>query len=532
MAIAAETLQSRLEDRAGEDGPLRLLARLEASGRFHRDSGLGRIFHPGRLSLRERRPSDSLHVVVHGDHIAAHVDRLSPLGTTSSPSPYSFRRAAGHNLAGMIHDLGRLVRGRQGDHRCALDCQWVWDDASSPPDPDDLLDPAAHAWSVQLEARVRGRLDEARLRAALARAAGWREGHVPLLCECPDDDALAAVRDDLLRAPAGPGDQPPLAVRLARHPGGDVVMLNVNHAAADGPGALGVLRVIAAAYAGEVDVPAVDFLSTSDVPVRPAGAPESRLIVAGRTLVERLRDALARPARLAPDGAEDRPGYGFHHRRLTAEETRGVVDAQRAGSSRDRLLAGLHLAVGEWNRDHGAGGHRVGVLVPVDLRSGHWRDATVGNFSVTARVSTGPRHRTRPEAALRGVGTQGTRNRRTRTGVALIAALDRAGLLALWARQSIVVLQPLTRHRYVDTALLANLGWLDRVPTFGADAGGATELWFSVPARSPVALCVGAATVSGRLHLVLRHPYRMLGPDAARRFMDLYLAQLRRLARS
>ena len=32
--------------------------------RFHRDSGIGRLFHPGRLSLRENVPSNSLHVVV------------------------------------------------------------------------------------------------------------------------------------------------------------------------------------------------------------------------------------------------------------------------------------------------------------------------------------------------------------------------------------------------------------------------------------------------------------------------------------
>lgn len=144
----------------------------------------------------------------------------------------------------------------------------------------------------------------------------------------------------------------------------------------------------------------------------------------------------------------------------------------------------------------------------------------MGNFSVTARVSTGRRHRSSTAKALEVVTAQTNRNRRSRTGTALLEALDRSGLLALWAKQSVVVLQPVAGNRDVDTAMLCNLGRLIDLPTFGGDAGKTLEVWFSPPTRIPAGLSIGAATVSGRPHLVLRYPHRLFSEDAAhaRRF--------------
>jgi len=184
-----ETLQSQLS--GGPDGPagdqqpgpadgetpppitdpVALLHDLETSGRFHRDTGFGRLFHPGSISFRENRPNDSLHIVVHDDRIAAHVDRVSPLGTRAGGSiRYSLRRAATHNLVGMAQDTVQLLRGRQGDHRSELDCEWLWEPGRGVPDASDLLDPEASAWSVHFEARVAGSLDVARSSAATTSA--------------------------------------------------------------------------------------------------------------------------------------------------------------------------------------------------------------------------------------------------------------------------------------------------------------------------------------------------------------------------
>lgn len=514
--------------------PIAVLGRLEAAGRFHRDTGFGRILHPGSASFRENRTTQSLHVVVNGDHIGAHVDRISPLVLNpDNPTRYSVQRAAVHNAAGIAQDLISVLRGRQGDHRSELDCEWIWAPDGSVPDPADLLDPGESDWSLQLEARVSAPLDDARLRAALAAALGRRPPQHEMLevVDAPDDASLGAARLRLHGRPAAVSEWPPLRATLAHHPDGDVLLLSLNHATADGPAALAVLRAIAAAYRGDPDPPRPDFLAVNDLPVRPASAPVPWVVAWYRHRVERLRDRLAHPARMAPEQPVDEPGPGFHFVRLTVEETRRVIDASRPGTGRNLLLAGLHLAIGEWNSQHGTPGRRIGVLVPVDLRPPGWNEEMVGNFSVTARVSTSRRHRAGPRTALGAVRTQKTRNKRVRTGIALVEALERSGLLPLWAKQSLVVLQPLTRNRFVDTALFADLGWVDEPPSFGHGAD-VVDVWFSTPARTPECLCIGAVTVAGRLHLTFRYPKRLLGADAARRFVDCYLTQIRLVAES
>ncbi|MEA2274355.1 MAG: hypothetical protein QOI98_3063, partial [Solirubrobacteraceae bacterium] len=246
LAEDAPSLQSGLETTDGRraDGagagdrsagptisdPVALLHHLDVSGHVHRDSRIGRIFHPGRVSLRENVATDSLHIVVEGNHLKAHVDGVSPLAVDSEDrSRYSARRAVAHNLAGMAGDLVWLLRGRQGDHSCVLDCEWIAADAASA-EPE-LLDPTAAAWSVQLEARVAGTLDEARLRAALGAVLGTDAlQRDPLdVVDCHDDEALETARARLQSLVVAVGARPPLHVYLARHPAGDVLMLNLNH---------------------------------------------------------------------------------------------------------------------------------------------------------------------------------------------------------------------------------------------------------------------------------------------------------------
>ncbi len=516
--------------------PVALLRQLDGSGHFHRDGSFGRLFHRGMISLREDVPSDSLHISVDGNHVSAHVDEVSPLAVeTEGPSRYSLHRALAHNLVGMTRDFVWLLRGRQGDHSCVLDCEWVTSETPSAPAAAQL-DPRAGAWSVHVEARVAGALDETRLRAALGTVlcnGGGPRRELLDVVECSDDDALAAARDALQSTPVAVTDDPPLHACLARHPDGDVVLLNLNNAAADGVAAMAVLHAIARAYRADgASDAALDFLAGNDLPVRPSPPSASVAWRMLKRVVEWLRDRLARPGRIASDGAVDRPGYGYHLVALPAAETLHAVAGTGPGSERNVLMAALHLAIGDWNRQHGMPGWRIGVLEPANLRPPRWPQHMIGNFSVTARLSTNCRERRRPTSALGAINAQRARNKRTRTGVALIAGLQRAGLLSLWAKQSTVVLQPLTGNRLVDSAMLSDLGWMDAAPSFGPDAGETTQLWFSAPARSPLSLCVGAVTAGGRLHLTFRYPHRLFGADAARRFAACYLQHVRSVADS
>ncbi|MBW3555799.1 MAG: hypothetical protein KY454_02560 [Actinobacteria bacterium] len=546
---------------------------LERDPGFRRDTGLGRIYHCGKASFRELSPTGSLHVIIDGSRVSAHIDRISPLRARDDGSiGYSWTRAAAHNLQGMADDGLRLLRGQRRRHRCRLECDLIWiddDDAASGIDPEiiegemkipfsvvdeavHLIDSEAAPWSIQLEVRVPDRLDESRLRQAFSQAMArhdmararkapsrrslhqdhWeiRPGTDidPLrVVECPDDEALSAIRSELQSLPVPLAESPPLRARLARHPEGDVLMLNASHAAMDGYGALRVLRSVANAYAGDEDpAPQVGAADAREHLGRLTSAGRAIRIRRRLALAEKARDLVSRPARVAPDGATDEAGYGFHHLALSKSLTQALVGLDDDATVNDVLLASLHLAIGRWNEGHGKRCRRIGVLVPANLRPPQWRHDIVGNFSLPARVSTSVRHRRHRDAALRAVTAQTRRKKATGMGTGLLELLDHSRRLPLWAKQTLVMALPLSGDRLVDTAMLSNMGRLDEPVSFGADAGAVVEAWFSPPARMPLGLTVGAVTIDDRVHLAFRYRHRLLSGDAAARFAQLYLDEV------
>ncbi len=95
---------------------------LEASGRFHRDSRLGRIYHRGAASYRELRPTDSFHVVIDASRVSVHVDRISPLKRRPDGSVrLSLTRILAHNLAGVHGEVTRRLRRPAGSPRRTVD---------------------------------------------------------------------------------------------------------------------------------------------------------------------------------------------------------------------------------------------------------------------------------------------------------------------------------------------------------------------------------------------------------------------------
>ena len=418
-----------------------------------------------------------------------------------------------------------------------------------------LLDSPSEPWSIQLELRVSGRLEESRLRAALGEALArhpmararqlptsardrqyrWEITPEPNLdplrvVECADDDALAVARVDLysLRVPLA--ESPPLRVRLAHHPAGDLVMLNVNHAAFDGFGCLRVLRSTARAYARTED-PLPDIELAAARQVRSNLATDDLRTRASRLagIVQKLGDLAVAPARIAPEQGSDQPGYGFHHTSLSAEQTETLSSQGHRGTVNDVLVAALNLAIAGWNFDHGAATGRISVILPVNFRPREWREEMAVNHVLMTWVTTTATDRQSPKATLEAVAAQTESIKKTGTGTTLVEVLALSPRLPLWAKQSLSPLLRLTGSRLVDTALLSNLGQLDTAPSFGPDAGQTVEAWFSAPARMPCGLSLGVATVAGRMHLVFRYRHPLFGPDAASRFAQRYLAELYRL---
>ncbi len=382
-----------------------------------------------------------------------------------------------------------------------------------------LLDVATAPWSIQLEVRVRGHLDEVRLRAAVAEAVRRHpmararklpsrlRAHVdnwaitpgaaidPLrVVDCPDDDSVAATREELQGISVPLTESPPLRVVLARTPRGDFVMLNVNHAAMDGFGVLRVLRSIARAYTGAADpIPSMDFERTRNLTSQLATRPLSIRIRRQLALASRLRDLVAPPARVAAEGVADEAGYGFVHFRLSESQTDALIEgaAGRTEGSpgaratvNDALLAALHMAIADWNARHRVSCRRIGVLVPANLRPQEWREEMVGNFSLPARIETTRHNRATAQRTLEAIATQTRRKKQVGMGTAFIQLLGQTRLIPLWAKRALVLALPLTGNRLVDTAMLSNIGRLDDLPSFedGSGAGAVEELWFSPPA--------------------------------------------------
>ena len=414
------------------------------------------------------------------------------------------------------------------------------------------LERASTPWNIQLEVGSTGTLDEARMHAALAATCSRHpllrarvERHSPLerryswhvdppgaeldlrplrVVDCPDDDALAKVRTELY-SPSIPLDTtPPLRAVLARRPHGDLLLLATSHVPTDGMSCLRIARTLTAAYRGDDDpgdpLPLERARDLSELGARSLGERVDRALEGSRKLVE----ALSPPTRVADADVTDREGFGHTHHRLSTQETSTLVKGRPDGVSvNDVLLAALHLAVQRWNDAHDETTERVGLMMPVNLRPAAWSTEVVGNYASFVTVSTSPEDRTDLATAVRAVAEQTTDLRRAARAGGLKDLMDLVNPLPLGVKRLMPVLLPVTGDRFVDSAVLSNLGRVAAPPTFDAkdtDPDDA-ELWFSPPARMPMGVGLGVVSTATRLHLVLRHQFRRLGPSAARDFLHL-----------
>src|SRR5207302_1220809 len=151
-----------------------------------------------------------------------------------------------------------------------------------------------------------------------SRSYGWEiSPHTDIdplrIANCSGDRELADIRSrfESLRVPLI--ESPPVRVCLAHDPAGDVVLLNINHAASDPIGGLRLLHSVAWAYAGAADpLPDLDPLAVRDVADLLLARDVPTEVRRFALLAEKARDLVAVPVRVAPDEGVDRPGYGIH----------------------------------------------------------------------------------------------------------------------------------------------------------------------------------------------------------------------------
>jgi NRPS condensation-like uncharacterized protein len=413
------------------------------------------------------------------------------------------------------------------------------------------LQDARSPWNVQVETAVDGRLDEATLHQAVlattrrhplarARLAPWRrcdrtywwrfaeEADVcPVrLARCADEAALEELRRQLHGERIGLGMSPGFRVVLARCASHDVVLLSANHVVADGVGALRLMQSIGRAYRG-VDDPLdpLPLHEARDLAALLAPAEHTERGPRRWEVLRRVREALDPPARLVGGGATGPRGMGFVCRVVDLDELPALSDRAPQTSINDVLLAALHLTVDRWNPAVDAGTGRVGVMMPVNLRPQERFWEVVGNFASMVSISTHPADRVDLRTATAAIAAQTREKRREARARGLfdlleVAAGTRIGIKRLVAR----LLPVLGGERFIDTAVLSNLGRLAEPPSFGGDVP--PELWFSPPCDRACSIGIGVVTVGQSLMVSVRHRTEVFDRSAAEAFTDAFVAQL------
>jgi NRPS condensation-like uncharacterized protein len=409
------------------------------------------------------------------------------------------------------------------------------------------LDRDTEPWTVHYELRLGVHLDADRLSAAIAQAADlhplarsrlapWRlqdRGYdweiadrlddVPLrIAECADEAALGAERERLFCTSPSLMSAPPFNIVLARGPAGDSVMLNLHHAAGDGISAARLLLSITRAYAGEPDpVPPLDPLAVHDVRALAAARSAREVSARRRAMLTASWRPVVQPARVARDGGDDRPAYGFECFALSVAESRRLFARHpKTATVNDVLLAALAIAIGRWNAEHGRRASPIALSMPVNLRPPEWQHEIFSNFASWVTVWVRPQRGEELNSVVSRVAQRTGAIKRDRLGGMAVDMLSVTSRLMIAAKRWFAHMKVFTAAAVVDTASLSNLGALDPLPAlFG---GPEVALWFSPPSQMPLGVGVGAVTLRDRLYVTMRYRHAQFDRGAARRFAELY----------
>lgn len=415
------------------------------------------------------------------------------------------------------------------------------------------MDRRPDTWSVQVEVRVTGRIEEEKLRAAIrhatethpiarARIQPYGEGAVRYFWDIPEqidhlpltvywaakDAEVAEARSRLQSIQVPLSLSPGFMIYLVHHPKGDWLMINVNHTMGDGLSTFRIIQSIVRHYAGEADpVPDLDPLSVRDLKKLAGSKTITQRIERIKLLFEHLDKARQPPTRIQGRGVsvkhpDELPGYGFELLAFSPKETKQFMARRvKPATVNDMLLAGLSLTIREWNARNGGRAGRTAIMMPVNLRPEAWWYEVVTNFSSYVSVSIPASEQTDFDATTQAVCKQTAEYKEAGAAGVLIDLLEVPRLFPAILKARLKELFPLFSKNLMETTVLSNLGRLATSPTMG-DAGKITDLYFTPPAPMPAGVSVGAASMEDRMFLTLRYRLAHFDAKAAKEFGALY----------
>ena len=415
------------------------------------------------------------------------------------------------------------------------------------------MDRRPDTWSVQVEVRVSGRIDEDQLRASIryatekhpiarARVRPFGEGAVRYFWDIPDqidhlpltvyqasrDSEVAEARSRLQSIQVPLSVSPGFIVYLVHHPKGDWLMINVNHTMGDGLSTFRIIQSIVRHYAGDADpVPDLDPLSVRDLKKLAGSKSIAQRIERIKLLLDHLDKARQPPTRVKGKGVsvknpDELPGYGFELMAFSPRETKQFMTRRvKPATVNDMLLAGLALTIREWNTRNGGKTGRTAIMMPVNLRPEAWWFEVVTNFSSYVSVSLPVSEQTDFAATTQAVCRQTAEYKEAGAAGVLIDLLELPKLFPAVLKARLKELFPLFATNLMETTVLSNLGRLATSPSMG-EAGKITDLYFTPPAPMPAGVSVGAASMEDRMFLTLRYRKAHFDAVAAKEFGALY----------
>ncbi len=327
-------------------------------------------------------------------------------------------------------------------------------------------------------------------------------------------------------------EEPPfrlLVVRGAGIDGGDRLLVSMNHVAADGVGTLRIAQAICEAYRGDEPMQdSVGFRESRSMleDLRPSSLDDGLNVLDSAT--RHLQNVVDSPTRIANVGGTDEQGWRFARRKLDADLTARLIGNRPDGVSvNDVLQAALHMAIAEWNEDHGSGARKISVMMPINLRPDDWFYQVAGMYSMFESVETRSRDRADHMAAAREIGEQTEALTERDRAAALYKTLELLppGTPVELKRQLPRLLRGPGR-RLLDTAMLSNLGRIPAMPSLGENAE--ERPWFSPPAWRGTPVSIGVATFQGEVTLSFRYLRSQFDRRAGEAFADYVVDHVER----
>ncbi|MFI0819730.1 condensation protein [Streptomyces sp. NPDC021098] len=398
--------------------------------------------------------------------------------------------------------------------------------------------------TVHIEVHLPGRPEPERLRDAFRHALSrhprilvreapgrwWRRRYEWEVTDGPDVEpvsfppcapgALTRARERALAECPPLTASPPVRMEVVTEPDrtGCVLVLTVNHTALDGPSCLRVFATAAALYSGGGGGGATPAAPPAAPP--PPAPPAPPAAVPGR--------GLARPVRIAMDTHTPRTGNAMSLFELPVpQRTPGAPGDGPRPTVNDQLLVATCLMAARWNALHDRPPTPVRITMPVDDRPRGASGMAIGNGTRLVEVGFGPEERADAELLTRETPDPAAVARLLHRTAARTRALKAApgaqlgvgGTLLTVPAVPVGLRAAVTRGLrraagpWTSTTLLSNIGRIPYTFDFG-EAGEATAVWVSAPARMPRGLTVTTASTGGRLHVTVRWS-RALLDDAA-----------------